>query len=153
MEIIGVILFAVISLLFNKLGNKQEQNPKQQRPIPQKPHLSIPKRLEDVAKELFDEFEEPERRTPIPVRPERTKRPVEPLPSDSVQKREVQLATPIEEHQRKGSSERYSALTKAIPRKDTKINESEPALFPRNNKEFLQAFIFSEVIGPPKSKR
>jgi hypothetical protein len=140
MEIIAVIVLGLISMLFKKFGDQQEETPPRQRPVSPNQQPQKPKRLDDYARELFEEFQEPQRKKPDPV-------PVAELNRHARPVRKVETVTenvPLEP----STSRRPS-----VRQKEVKHSEKSASVLPKNEQELLQAFIFSEVIGPPKSKR
>jgi len=140
MEIIGLIVLGLISMLFNKLGNRQEETPPRQQPVRPNQQPNRPKRLEDYAKDLFEEFQEPQRRNPEPNRPVETRIPPRIEPKKAPVQEKVQVDV-------------ESSRRQPIRRAASKKMEQPSSVLPSTQQELLQAFIFSEVIGPPKSKR
>lgn len=139
MELIILIILGLVSMLFNKLGSRQEETPRQQRPVSSGPSSQIPKKLEDFTRELFEEFQEPERKNTEPMRQVEVRKPVS---------RSQKPEPSIEKVPEEVSSRRPAAI-----RTTRKSVEKKVDIFPDNEQDLLQAFIFSEVIGPPKSKR
>lgn len=140
MEIIAVIVLGLISMLFKKFGDQQEETPPRQRPVSPNQQSQKPKRLEDYARDLFEEFQEPQKRNPEPVRTVEVKRHARQEPTKEPLIQNVPLET--------------STSRRPIVRvKEVKPTQQSTPILPKNEQELLQAFIFSEVIGPPKSKR
>jgi hypothetical protein len=140
MEIIAVIVLGLISMLFKKFGDQQEETPPRQRPVSPNQQPQKPKRLDEYARELFEEFQEPQRKEPDPVPMVEMKRHA---------RRERKMETVTESVPLESSTSRRPS----VRRKEVKHLEKPASVLPTNEQEFLQAFIFSEVIGPPKSKR
>lgn len=139
MEIIVVILLGLVSLLFKKFENRQEETPPSQRPASPNQPSQMPRRLQDYTRELFDEFQDPKERKPKPNTVE-VKKPTYPEPKMEP----VMERVPFETAPSRASS---------VRRQPTKKSKQPAAVLPANGQELLQAFIFSEVIGRPKSKR
>ncbi|MFC4411079.1 hypothetical protein ACFOZY_11685 [Chungangia koreensis] len=140
MEIIAVIVLGLISLLFKKFGDQQEETPPRQRPVSPNQQSRQPKRLDDYARKLFEEFQEPQRRSPEPIRTIEVKQPA----------RQELTMEPVTENVPVETSTSRRATVRV---KEAKRTVKSTSILPKNEQELLQGFIFSEVIGPPKSKR
>lgn len=157
-----IIIFIIMGLIAVFFKNKSDQDKKE----PRKPFSSptkngqTSKRLEDYSKEIFGDFRETENKrseqrqsttTPVfetietykSLEPKR-KREQRKIEEISIEVKEV----PAVPNQSKTG--RFSTHNKGNAPIRKVRNEQ---LLPQDESELLRAIVFSEIIGPPKSKR
>lgn len=156
-QLIIFIVLAILGSLFNGKGKKKEAEKGQAKPFvaQQKQQNDPVKKLKEMSKEMYRELqrelqdetsEPPSRQTPPISTPQRQPVPqpiqIEPIAPVS--------RAPMEEKSREKHRGRLSAHggsvapVVAIPKQE---------LIPRNEEDMLKGIIFSEILGPPKSKR
>lgn len=144
---------AILSLLFKSKSDNNKKNPS--KPFTERPmsEQNPKKRLEDYAKEIFGEFQNVDEDRPIRRQPQPTPVAPQPVRSTMVEKqthkerpKKVVVEVPKEK-----STGRFSTHNKKPNQPVVKVKNH--SLLPQDDQELLRAIIFSEVIGPPKSKR
>lgn len=149
--IIMIIVFAISSLL----NKNKEQSKKQSKPMPpfssqpaprkqdvQPTQPNRPKTLEDFANEVFGQLNEK----------------AKPLIQKVEQPLEVQLpkSEPVQEVVERKKLVEKPRFTTERPLVEKLKQQSESdglQVVPQNNKELMQAFVMSEILGPPKARR
>ena len=152
-QLIIFIVLAILGSLFNGKGKKKEAEKGQPKPFTaQQKHQNDPvKKLKEMSREMYRELqrelqdetsEPPSRQTPPISTPQRQPVP-QPIQIEPIAP--VSRETPREKHRGRLSAHGGSVATAvAIPKQE---------LIPRNEEDMLKGIIFSEILGPPKSKR
>lgn len=147
--IIMIIVFAISSLL----NKNKEQSKKQTKPMPpfssqpaprkqdvQPTQQNRPKTLEDFANEVFGQLNEK-------AKPfiQKAEQPLEvPLPKPE----------PVQEVvERKKIVEKPRMATERPLVRQLEQQTEGLQVVPQNNKELMQAFVMSEILGPPKARK
>lgn len=137
------IIMLILGALFNS-GKKKKSDEKQKPAKPftteQPKHDNPIKKLKEMSRDLYHEIQqefevEEEKPKHEPVRIPKVERAIK---EPNVKSR-VALA-----EGRQQSAVRQSPIKKQVPKK---------RLVPTSSDEIMQGIIFSEIIGPPKSKR
>jgi hypothetical protein len=144
---VEVIILAIITMIisaFTKRKNAGDADGKS------KPFMSKPldqqsmKKIEDYAKEVYGKVQKASDNT----RGRALKEQVKDLKTDKVLNPRVEIAKAEQPQQRSG---RLSVHQPTATLRNKK--QSVPSLIPRTGNEVIQAIVFSEILGPPKSRR
>lgn len=148
--IIGFIAMLILSFLFK--GKKKESPEGQPKPFTAQPDSPV-RKLKDMSKDMYRELQkEMQRETVEPPsrqlpRAEVNRNPVTPKPAP--------IEIPVKRDSRSDSSnERHSGRLSAhggVRRPVQTIDTHN--LLPKSEQDLLKGIIFSEIFGPPKSKR
>lgn len=172
-QLIALIVMLIIGSLFSSKGQKkgQEKRPPVERRAPMQPSRQEPstpkqfdpmRKLKDMSKEMFEEIER-EFTNPPPEPPSRQTQPIveEKKPVKKKFEPAVQLAQPREKKQSaltqlKQDQERVEHRGRLSVHGGTKQTElvlEKEQLIPSTQQELIKGIIFSEILGPPKSKQ
>lgn len=163
----GLILLAISLLVGSFLnGNKNKKKPPTTGPKPftatgrTEPQNDPLRKLKEMSKEMYKEIqkelqqepvEPPSRTAPEVVTPEVTPSPVlvvvpePPTPSSRPSSAPTMVRRPKEQHRG-----RLSAHGGKI---ESGTQYDQHDLLPKNEHDLLKGIVFSEILGPPKSKR
>lgn len=174
----SIIIFVVIAIVsaFFKKGKGDTQNPTKPAKGQPKPFTATGRvpdspqsKLKEMSKELYRELQKEMQRTDVEP-------PSRQLPRETVLQRPVVMAAQpvvapgvaepvrsttsratVERKERPDSSrdrERHSGRLSAHGAQFQTVSTMEPHdLMPRNRQDLIKGIIFSEIFGPPKSKR
>lgn len=175
-QIIILIIMLALGSLFGKKKEKPEpkQRPERQprpatmqRPVerePARPAASKSRTLKDLSRELFEniqeEFQELQQEMQDPEKPK------DPQKKQNPQSEIFYPETPVEKQRQKqmeqpkpafSRPERQSRKREHQSDRTSAIMTDEPILqedfVPRTQQQVLQGIVYSEILGPPKSKR
>lgn len=174
-QLIILIVIGLVSTLFNKKGKTDpEKNRPQDSNMPERP-VSRPaatppqrtetagqtdpfKRLKELTGEIYREIQEEQQKPeqkPSPARPEvvlqapRTERPARPA---DVKRPETRSEREPRRSSRE-SSARSGRLSAHNPESQATPMHTSSNLDISDEQDILKGIIFSEILGPPKSKR
>lgn len=145
--LIPFVIMLILGALFNS-GKKKVSEEKKQPTKPftaEKTEQDNPiKKLKEMSREIYkeiqQEFEVEEKRSSQPVK----------------QRREVAVEVKVDEPVREPRVKARVAITEGRQRNEhtkKKQQASKKQLVPTTSDEIMKGIIFSEIIGPPKSKR
>ncbi|GKV68043.1 hypothetical protein NCCP2716_05410 [Sporosarcina sp. NCCP-2716] len=170
-QIIILIVIGLISTLFGKKGKggpedgkPQRQAPQRQpesRPAPVEPRRSAPaeqtdpfKRLKEITGDIYREIQEEQRKPagqPAAARPEVILQ-APPAKAPVRQPVERKAEQPARRSSREPSS-RSGRLSAHNPESAVREQKTDTAIDITDEQDILKGIIFSEVLGPPKSKQ
>lgn len=151
----GIAIFIVMMILGSLFKGKKEPEEKPSKTKPFMPQQSQPKqqtplkKLREASEEMFKEIQQEIRRET-----EQQKKAIDQHPVHSVPVQSQVKSTPIKVEQtasRKESIKSRKTTRKKIEQPQTAITQTD--LLPRNEEDLMKGIIFSEILGPPKSKR
>ncbi|BAQ11416.1 hypothetical protein OXB_2945 [Bacillus sp. OxB-1] len=161
--IVLLIISLIIGSFFNGSKNKKEPPKTGAKPFTATGKVEPPakaddplKRLKDLSREMYKEIQkelqteddEPPSRQTAPVR---TKKEPAPSPQVVVAEAMPELPRRIQEPVMEKHRGRLSAHS-SNPKPELQ-SENVHDFFPQNEQDILKGIIFSEILGPPKSKR
>lgn len=172
-QIIILIIFGIVSSFFRKGKEKSENSAKgQSKPFtatgrtPDNPQSKLKEMSKGLYRELQKEMkrtdvEPPSRQLPRQTVPQRpvvaTAQPVDVAPVVAEPVRSMAPRNAVERKGRTDSSrdrERHSGRLSAHGAQFQTISTMQPnELMPKNRQDLIKGIIFSEIFGPPKSKR
>ncbi|WP_252502910.1 hypothetical protein [Sporosarcina sp. Marseille-Q4943] len=161
-QIIILIVLGIISTLFK--GKKPEQPKTQKRQPTGQRNVSDPMRkLKDMTQEMYKEIQR-EFQTEIDEPPsrqtsERTPAPAVSLPSEVIEAKRLDSAKTIpdraEKHDRASTREKTHRGRLSVHQES--LLSKEPVehheMIPKSEEDLIKGIIFSEILGPPKSKQ
>lgn len=172
-QIIIIVIIAIVSSFFKKgKGNTENPAKGQSKPftatgrVPDSPQSKLKELSKDLYRELQKEMQRTDAEPPSRQLPQQTTVPQRPVVVAAqpvvapVVAEPVRSTTPratVERKERADSSrdrERHSGRLSAHGAQYQTASTMEPHdLMPRNRQDLIKGIIFSEIFGPPKSKR
>ena len=162
-SLILLVVMGIISMLFK--GKKPEEAPKTQKKQPtaqtgsQTPMRKLKEMSQEMYKELQREFQTEIDEPPSRQSSERTPAPVVTLPAQErkSERRETSRPVPVREEKaqtRVSNREPHRGRLSVhqgslVTQKPVEHNE----LIPQTQQDLIKGIIFSEILGPPKSKQ
>lgn len=162
-QLIMVVIIAIVSSLFGKLKNKEQQqmpsfdkDAKQQPPVvtnteerkPQRPTMNT-QSFEDFARGFLGDMQEKQPGKQI------HKERMQPVEIEIVEQTPSYVAPPLipsDSHNRK--TDRPSLGRMASGKKEVHVASTNQTFeLPTSKQALMQAFVMAEVLGPPKAKR
>ncbi len=148
-SLIPLIIMLLVGSLFSSKRKKPEDEQKQAKPFTtQSEQADGPvKRLKEMYQEIQQELAE-DKEQPSP-----TQRSVEQPYEVKVTSERVEVSAPRRAHREDASRSRRSKRTVTQEVKSKTHRASQKDLLPKSPDDIMKGVIFSEIFGPPVSKR
>ncbi|GEN84345.1 hypothetical protein SLU01_26570 [Sporosarcina luteola] len=163
MEILILVVFGIISMLFK--GKKTGEAPKTEtkRPPAQTEVPDPLRKLKEMSQEMYKEIQR-EFQTEIEEPPSRQSPPVTQAPVVTVPRETPKVDRPETSRQTRPTKEKKQDRSSAreTHRGRLSAHQGKPVwekpvenheLIPRSDQDLIKGIIFSEILGPPKSKQ
>lgn len=163
MEILIFVVLGIISMLFK--GKKPEEAPKTQKrqPTGQTGTPDPMRKLKEMTQEMYKEIQR-EFQTEIDEPPSRQSSERKPIPSISMpaqaketERREVAKEFPAHTEKKKDRTPKREPHRGRLSVHQGSLVMKEPVehheMIPTSDQDLIKGIIFSEILGPPKSKQ
>lgn len=163
MEILIFIVLGIISMLFK--GKNQGEAPKTQKrqqttqPSASDPMRKLKEMTQEMYKEIQREFQTELDEPPSRQSSERSPAPVVTLPSEvhKGERRDAGKKTQIQAERKRDRTSNREPHRGRLSVHQGSLNSQEPTrhheMVPNSQQDLIKGIIFSEILGPPKSKQ
>jgi hypothetical protein len=154
---IPLIIMLLLGAFFR--GKKKQEAPEESQTKPftaQQGHPNGPaKNLKEMTRDMYREFQQEAKREAERQRPTvQTTQMAMPRLQDNLTPKPVEVSNSPTRDRRAPSKGRQSTRGKpVISVKTEKLKIKTESLLPKNKDDLIKGVIFSEIFGPPKSKR
>lgn len=156
-----LIIFIIMLVLGSLFGKKTKEPPKRTERPPAPQPKQGQKTFKDLSKDIFQEIQKEFQEMQKDLQPQEAPQP-EKLPKIEIPQQPEPVAKPVPkavqrperpstDRSRQGSAARERVI--AQQKSDDPFEIGKEELLPTDQRELLKGIIFSEILGPPKSKQ